>query len=128
MQTLKQFFSGMFLLAVVLCSLLASGCSTMGYGDAKIDTTKKAILAAASEARETNGLIQDLLQRDVITPDVAEDATDEVERIQVQLSNALDLVDLFGDPVSAESKLQAANASLSILISLLSTYTGDSPQ
>lgn len=114
-----------FLLITVLAFGIVNiqGCSTIGYENA--DTTRKAIVVANAEIRAANLLLQDLVTRNAISDASAISALNSLRDAHATLQAALDALVLSGDPAAAESALERVNSSLSLVILLLSTYTGD---
>ena len=111
---------GLLLLALFVVNI--QGCATLGYEN--VDTTRKAIVVANAEVRAANLLLQDLIRRDVITDADAQTALDSLRTAHGQLQTALDAVSLAGDAAAGRTGLDRANTALSIVITLLSTYTG----
>ena len=104
-----------FFAAFLLLNL--SACSTLGYDN--VDTSRKAILVATAEVRAVNLLLQDLIKRDAISDDDATNALNQLIIAKDQLQNALNAVDLAGDPATAESSMQRANLAISVALNLL---------
>ena len=113
-----------FILILSLAIGVASiqSCATLGYEN--VDTTRKAIVVANAEIRAANLLLQDLVKRDAITDEAARSALESLRTAHGHLQTALDALALTGDPAAAQTALQRANVTLSIAISLLSTFTG----
>ncbi len=111
-----------FLLAIGL-----QGCSTLGYGDVEIDTTRKAVLVAVAEVRGANLLLQDLIQRRAISSSQAQTAKDSLQDAADGLQVALNLVNLSGDPTTANTHLDRAKISISIALSLLAPLVEGNP-
>lgn len=109
-----QFIYVLFLLASFIS---AAGCTSMGYTD--VDTTRKAILVANAEVRAANMLLQDLINRGAIDKNDAESALSSLNSALGQLQTALSAIDAAGDPALAESNLNRAKVSLSLVMVLL---------
>ena len=106
-----------YLLFAWLSLIGAAGCTSMGYTD--VDTTRKAILVANAEVRAANLLLQDLINRGAIGRSQAESALSSLNSALGQLQTALSAIDSAGDPVLAESNLERAKVSLSVVMALL---------
>ena len=104
----------------LLATLFVSGCATQGYTG--VDTTRKAILVSTAEVRNGNQLLQDLIRRNVIEGEDAQKVLQSFRDAHAVLQEALTAIDVHGDPLTAESKLAAANVTISIALSLLSQY------
>ena len=111
-----QFFFFLFLSLFFL-----QACQTLGYEN--VDTTRKGIAVANAELRGANLLLQDLVRRNAISRGDAQSALDGLREVHTSLQTALNLVTVGGDPVTAQSHLQRANATLTIAIQLLSQFT-----
>lgn len=107
--------------ALLLLSL--SACTTLGYEN--VDTTRKSILVAAAEVRGANLLLQDLIRRNVIDDDSARQALNNLRIATSTLQTALSAVDAAGDPATAQSNLARANASITVVLTLLSQFEGE---
>lgn len=112
---------GLFLLALFIVNI--QGCGTLGYDN--VDTTRKAIVVANAEILSANLLLQDLIRRDAISDASAISALNALRDAHATLQQALDALTLSGDPAAANTALERANSSLSLVILLLSTYTGE---
>ena len=110
-----------FLILVVLSMLTA--CSSFGYGDADIDTTRKAIVVANAEVRAANLLLQDLIERRVISASNAQTVLNNLRHAHDSLQTALDAVDANGDPVTASELLERANRALGVGLAILAPLT-----
>lgn len=95
------------------------GCGTLGYGDVDIDTTRKAIVVANAEIRGANLLLQDLIQRRAIDRDAAQRTKDALDDGNRHLRTALTAIDVSGDPATAATRLELANTSITVALSLL---------
>jgi len=125
MKTLKgEIIWGTYLLALMCFGMLTlNACSTLGYEN--VDTTRKAIVVANAEIRAANLLLQDLITRDAITDASAVSALNALREAHAGLQTALDALTLSGDPAAAQTALDRVNSSISLVILLLSTYTGE---
>jgi len=121
MRSLKLLRSTYLLLLILPMFLALQGCATAGYEN--VDTTRKAILVANAEVRAANLLLQDLIQRNVISNNDASNALDSLRDAHTALQTALDALVFNGDPVTAQSALERANISLSLTLTLLSSFT-----
>ena len=110
-----------------LLAIGLQGCTAMGYGDVDIDTTRKAIVVSVAEVRGANLLLQDLIQRRAITSAQAQTAKDSLQDAADGLQVALNLVNLSGDPVTANTHLERARISISVALSLLAPLVEDNP-
>jgi len=108
------------LLCLCVCVSAISACSTLGYEG--VDTTRKAIVVATIEIRESNLLLQDLIQRNVIPDDKARDALQRLRQAQESLRIAQRTVEQNGDPVIADDNLARANIAINIALSLLAQF------
>jgi hypothetical protein len=106
-----------YLLAMLMMMLSVQSCSTMGYEN--VDTTRKAILVANAEVRAANLLLSDLVDRRAIDRDDARSALNSLQDAKDHLQTALSAVDVAGDPVTAGSSLERANAAISVVMVLL---------
>jgi len=97
-----------------------SGCSALGYEG--VDTSRKAVLVAASEVRQANELLQDLIRRNVIPDDKARDALDRLTQASDGLRIAQREIENNGDPVTVDDNLARANIAISIALSLLAQF------
>ena len=111
------------IIALAIGVVSIQGCATAGYEN--VDSTRKAIVVANAEIRAANLLLQDLVRRDAISDDSARSALNSLREAHEALQTALDALALTGDPVAANTALDRANSSLSLVILLLSTYTGE---
>ena len=109
-----------FWLSLIL-TFFASGCATQGYDG--VDTTRKAILVSTAEVRNANTLLQDLIRRNVVDDETAQSILQRLRDAHAVLQEALTAIDVHGDPFDAESKLAAANVTISIALSLLAEFT-----
>ena len=117
-----SFFTLMLMLGLIVGSSL-QGCATAGYEN--VDTTRKAILVATAETRAANMLLQDLIQRNVIDDNSAREALSALRASMASLQTGLNAIDVSNDPITAESTLARANASLNLALILLSNFTGE---
>lgn len=115
------FLCALFATAIASCSMSCS--TTPGYNN--VDTTRKALLVATAEIRGANLLLRDLAQRNVIDNESAREAHAALQTALDTVKEGLTAIDVAGDPLTAETKLQAANASITIALTLLSNFTGD---
>lgn len=114
----KTFYGAIFLALFVL-----QGCATLGYEN--VDTTRKAIVVATAEVRAANLLLQDLIARRAISSSQATQALASLQQAKDHLQTALSAVDVAGDPATAGTRLQQANAALSVAINLLAPLVED---
>ena len=112
------------IVVLVWAAFLLPACSTIGYEN--VDTTRKAIVVANAEVRAANLLLQDLIARRVISSAQATETLANLQQAKNHLQTALNAVDLAGDPATAGTNLQRANAALSVAISLLAPLVEDS--
>ncbi len=117
MKRLLQHRQFIYLLFMWLSLIGAAGCSTLGYTD--VDTTRKAILVANAEVRAANMLLQDLISSGSIGRTQAESALSSLNSALGQLQTALSAIDSAGDPALAETNLERAKISLSVVMAML---------
>ena len=120
---MKRFFDyrGSLILFAFAALLQMQACGVFEEYE-NVDTTRKAILVANAEIRGANLLLQDLIRRDVIPDNEARQALGALRSGHESLQTALTLIDVSGDPIGAESRLEAANTALTIALTLLSAF------
>lgn len=114
----KKFTTLIFLSLFVL-----QGCTTLGYEN--VDTTRKAIVVANAELRAANLLLQDMIVKRQVNREQAETALASLQDTHNFLQNAADSLALSNDPQIADSNLQRATSTLSLVISLLAPFAGE---
>lgn len=123
---MKKYFTNtiyILVISLLLTMLSAQSCSTVGYEN--VDTTRKAIIVANAEVRAANLLLQDLIVRDVISDEDAQVALQELRKAHGYLQAALDAITLSGDPIAAQSGLERATTTITVVLTLLSQFTGE---
>lgn len=98
-----------------------AGCAL--YEDVPIDDTRDAILVANAELRGANFLLQDVIRSGAISQADAQQAKDHLSDVHEGLAQALVAVDLHGDVVDAENRLDQALVALDLALALLAQYT-----
>lgn len=107
------------IIVLVWASFLLQSCSTLGYEN--VDTLNKAIIVANAELRAANLLLQDMIVKRQVNRAQAENALAFLQDTHNFLQNA----SLSNDPMIAESNLQRATGTLSLVISLLAPFAGE---
>lgn len=108
---------------IIWATFLLQSCSTFGYEN--VDTTRKAIIVANAELRAANLLLQDMIVKRQVNREQAETALASLQDTHNFLQNAADSLALSNDSQIAESNLQRATSTLSLVISLLAPFAGE---
>lgn len=110
-----------FTIILLLSTFAVQSCSTLGYEN--VDTTRKAILVATAEVRAANLLLQDLIRRNAISNNDAQNTLSNLRAATGNLQTALSAIDAAGDPALARSNLNRANVAITLALTLLSQFT-----
>lgn len=119
MKRLLQYNSFYTLILYAFVALSIQGCTTLGYGDVDIDTTRKSILVANAEVQGATLLLKDLVARRAISRSQAQSTKDGLQDAKDALQLALNAVNLSGDPIAADSHLDRAKIGIRIALSIL---------
>lgn len=115
---------------VSLLAIVLSGCGTFGgnsYSDVDIDSTRKAIVVANAELRGLNYLLREVIRSRAISSVQAQQAHDALQASQNRLQDALDAVDLTGDPALGQGHLDTALRSLDFVLQMLAPLFAPPP-
>lgn len=121
---MKRYFT------VSLLALMLSGCGTFGgnpYSDVDIDSVRKAIIVANAEVRGANLLLKEVIQSRLISQVQAQRSLDALQTAKDGLQNALNAVDLSGDPLLGQDHLDTALRSLDLVLQILAPLVAPAP-
>ena len=106
---------------LTLLPVMLVGCAALpSYKN--VEDTRDAILIVTTEARGANLLLQQLIRAGTISDADARDALSQLREISRGLREANSAIDLSGDPIKANSELDAAKRTTRLLLRLLSQY------
>jgi len=115
---------------VSLLAIVLSGCGTFGgnpYSDVSIDSTRKAIVVANAEVRGANLLLKEVIRSRLISQVQAQQVLDALQAAKDRLQDALNAVDLTGDPVQGQDYLDTALRSLDFVLQILAPLVAPAP-
>jgi len=112
-----------YLVVSLLAVFSVTGCGVFGgsnpYENVDIDTVRKGILVANAELRGANLLLKEVIRSRSISSDDAQRALDGLRDARTTLQDALTAVDISGDPLEGQDRLDSAIRSLDLVLSIL---------